>query len=522
MYRSSVRVIIKIIIEQVINKSRIHICVSGFFFTFAGMNKKCLAILFTAMLFSFSAKGQVDKGLTYTIESGVTAASGEHSPLWINANKQGLSSISKENGYLSAGIFRSLEDDKKVAYGYGLELAGAYNFTSSFIVQQAYLDFKYNKIGVSIGSKERYGEFTNPELSSGGLTVAGNARPIPQVRVGLPDYLAIPGTEEWLSFRGHVAYGRFTDDNWQKDFTAPMGKRTTDVLYHSKAIYVKIGKEHVSPWKLEFGLQMEAEFGGTQYSNGKKFKMPSSLKDYFKALVPMSGGEDTPVSDQANIEGNQLGSWHFSLNYKLQGWNLRAYYEHYFEDHSMMVMEYPWKDGMLGFEITPPKNPVLSGVVYEYIGSKDQAGPVYWDHNNVINEQISARDNYYNHGFYTGWQHWGQAIGNPLFTSPIYNNDGQIAFTNNRIIAHHLGISGKPTDEIQYRVLLSHSDNWGTYGEPFKEVKQNTSALVELTYAPVKMKGWSFSLSGAMDRGSLLGDNTGGMITIRKTGLLTK
>jgi len=208
-----------------------HIYVPGFFFTFAGMNKKCLAILITVLLISFSVKGQIDKGLTYTIESVVTAASGEHSPLWINANKQGLSSISKENGYLSAGIFRPLEDNKKVAYGYGLELAGAYNFTSSFIVQQAYLDFKYNKIGVSLGSKERYGEFTNPELSSGGLTVAGNARPVPQVRVGLPDYLAIPGTGEWLSFRGHVAYGRFTDDKMAERFYYSYGK-----AYHRCAL----------------------------------------------------------------------------------------------------------------------------------------------------------------------------------------------------------------------------------------------------------------------------------------------
>ncbi|MBP1593330.1 MAG: hypothetical protein H6Q12_348, partial [Bacteroidetes bacterium] len=94
-----------------------HLCVSGFFFTFAGMNKKYLAILFTLLFFSFSVKGQIDKGLTYSVESGITAASGEHSPLWINANKQGLSSISKENGYLSAGIFRPLENDKKVDYG---------------------------------------------------------------------------------------------------------------------------------------------------------------------------------------------------------------------------------------------------------------------------------------------------------------------------------------------------------------------------------------------------------------------
>ncbi len=483
---------------------------------------KYIILLFVAFFFIIPVTAQIDKGIIYNVESGITIASGEHSPLWLNANKQGLSSISKNNGYVAGGVFRPLEQEKKITYGYGLELAGAYNFTSSFIVQQAYMDLKYYKIGISIGSKERMGELVNPILSSGALTLSGNARPIPQVWVGLPDYFNVPGTHGWLSFRGHIAYGRFTDDNWQKEFVYSLNKRTTGVLYHSKALYVKVGSKDKSPLILEGGIQIESEFGGTQYYNGKIFKMPESIKDYFKAFIPLAGGPDTPPGDQANVEGNQVGSWHASLNYRFKEWNLRAYYEHYFEDHSMLFMQYPWKDGMFGMEITPPQNRFISGFVYEYIGSKDQSGPVYWDHNNVINEQISARDNYYNHYFYTGWQHWGMALGNPLFTSPIYNKDGNIIFHNNRIIAHHMGIYGRPTAEVQYRLLLSHSRNWGTYDEPFREVEDNTSALVELTYAPRKFAGWSITASGAFDHGNLLGNNTGGMLILRKTGLLTK
>ena len=36
------------------------------------------------------------------------------------------------------------------------------------------------------------------------------------------------------------------------------------------------------------------------------------------------------------------------------------------------------------------------------------------------------------------------------------------------------------------------------------------------TYAPQQLKGWSFTVSGAMDRGSMLGNNYGGMLVIRK------
>jgi hypothetical protein len=486
------------------------------------MKKITLLLLTTVLLLSAKMNAQTDGKLTYSVESGITTADGEHSPLWLNANKQGLSSISKDNGYLAAGVFRSLEKEKIFTYGYGLELAVTHHFTSDFMIQQAYLDLKYRKLGLSIGSKERNGEFVNQQLSSGGLTLSGNARPVPQVWAGLPDYITVPGTHQWLSVRGHVAYGWFTDGNLQENFAGATGKYVKGTLYHSKAIYVKLEKEEVLPLRFEIGLEMEAQFGGTQYNNGKVFKMPARLNDYFKVLVPMSGDGETPRGDQTNIEGNMLGSWHFSLNYHLQNWNLRAYYEHHYNDHSMLVMEYPWKDGMYGLEITPPANPFVSGVVYEYIYSKDQSGPVYWDHTPILPEQISARDNYYNHYFYSGWQHWGMAMGNPLFMSPIYNKDGSLSLKSSRIIAHHLGISGNPAKGIGYRVLLSHTDNWGTYDKPFKEIERNTSALVELTYSPHQLPGWSFTASGALDRGDLLGDNTGTMVTIRKTGLLTK
>lgn len=495
------------------------------------MIKKWLALLFFVhlaanagaqnLLVRRSAVQMADtacKGITYSIESGVTFSAGDHSPLWLNANRQGLSSVSRNSAYLAAGIFRQPDKDKCFTYAFGLELAGAGNFTSGFIVQQAYFDLVYGKARLSVGSKELWGELVNRELSTGGLTISGNARPIPQVRLGVWDYLKVPGTDGWISFRGHVAYGRFTDENWQEGFVKPMNRHNSGVLYHSKALYLLLGKRERLPLTFEAGLQMEAQFGGARYMDGEVFKVSTSLNDYLKVLWPTAGGENTHENEQANIEGNQVGSYHFSLNYRLKGWSLRTYYEHYFEDHSMLGFQYPWKDGLIGVEITPPANKLVSGLVYEYLGSKDQSGPVQWAGNDAMPEEVLARDNYYNHYFYCGWQHWGMALGNPLFTSPIYNTNGEIYFFNNRIIAHHLGVSGDPFEGVKYRLLLTHSKNWGTYTEPFPEVVKSTSALVELTFSPRKIRGWSFSVAGGLDRGDLLGDNTGVMVTVRKIG----
>ena len=169
-------------------------------------------------------------------------------------------------------------------------------------------------------------------------------------------------------------------------------------------------------------------------------------------------------------------------------------------------------------EITFHKNRVIGSLVYEYISTKDQTGPVYWDHTPEIPEQVSGTDNYYNHGIYTGWQHWGMGIGNPLVMSPIYNDDGEIVFKSNRSQGHHFGVMGNPVNDLRYRILFSFTRNWGTYSLPFYEIKKNGNVLMELTYTPHQLKGWDFTGSLGVDRGGMLGKSAGGMLTIRKTG----
>lgn len=119
-----------------------------------------------------------------------------------------------------------------------------------------------------------------------------------------------------------------------------------------------------------------------------------------------------------------------------------------------------------------------------------------------------------------GWQHWGMGIGNPLLPGPIYNKNGQITFISNRVLAHHIGFCGSPCQSLSYRMLLSYSRHWGTYDNPLNEIKKQFNSLFEVTYAPQQLKGWSFTVSGAMDRGSLLGNNYGGMLVIRKQGII--
>jgi hypothetical protein len=487
--------------------------------------------------------------MTYSGVVQTTFSNGDHSPLWLNANKQGLSSVKPNNGYFLRSAGRPLDVDsaRKWGIGYDVEMAGAYNFTSSFIIQQMFAEIRFKRVVLAIGSKERPMELKNNELSSGSQTFGINARPVPQVRLEVPRYWNIPGTKRWAAIKGHVGYGIYTDNKWQKDFVADGQRYTKNTLLHTKAGYLRFGREDKFPLVVEGGLEMATQFGGTAY-NVADAKGPvkggTSLKDFWNALIP--GGNDATDADYANVEGNWVGSWLASVSWKFPTWRIRGYWDHFFEDHSALFFVdrngyqvgdaanaqsdkgkftgYKLKDGLWGLEITLPENPFASSFVYEYLYTKYQSGPIYHDHTSSVPDHLGGLDNYYNHTIYTGWQHWGQAIGNPLYRSPLYNADKHIFFEDTRFIAHHFGVSGDPCPKVHYRVLLTYQEGWGTYNVPFDDKEYNTSFMGEVTYSPThigkcKLKGWSITGAFGLDHGKLLGNNTGCQITIRKCGI---
>ena len=232
--------------------------------------------------------------LQYRMEIQATLSSGDHTPLWLNANKYGLSSLKTSNGFVRGALQRPLsaDDGRKWGFGYGADLAVAAGFTSTLVVQQAYVEGRWLKGVLTIGAKEQPMELKNQELSTGSQTLGINARPVPQVRLALPDYWTIPGTKKWLALKGHIAYGMYTDDNWQKDFAAPYTKRTDNVLYHSKAGYLKVGPGRFTA---EMGLEMATQFGGRSYRemHGGKWNWSDNekgVKAFWHALVP--GGSE--------------------------------------------------------------------------------------------------------------------------------------------------------------------------------------------------------------------------------------
>ena len=492
------------------------------------------------------------EGVEYKAEMQLSASHGK-TPLWLNANKYGLSSLDEFNGYLRGAVERplSVDDGRKWGLGYGLDVAVPVNYTSHFVVQQAYVEGRWHHGALTIGAKEYPMELKNNSLSSGAQTLGRNARPVPQVRLALRDYWALPIFHRWVQIKGHIAYGRMTDDNWQHDFTHRQSKYADDVLYHSKAGYLRIGnEERFCPWSIEVGLEMASTFGGTAYQeqNGKMVAIPgrTGLSSYWKAFLPGGGETVEEGTVYQNAEGNIVGSWVARFNYDANNWTLGIYADKYFEDHSsMLFLDYDgygtgseWDtkketkffvydpvDWLLGIEWHKKRDSWLQTIVLEYLYSKYQSGPIYHDHSQGWSEHISGKDDFYNHYIYTGWQHWGQAIGNPLYRSPIYNDDGTISFENNRFVGFHLGLDGTPKENLTYRFLGTYQWGFGTYDNPFYKKHHNASFLLEGKYHIESRRQWinntTVTLGYGMDFGAILGGtNYGIQLTIAKSGLI--
>ncbi|MCR4920851.1 MAG: capsule assembly Wzi family protein [Bacteroidaceae bacterium] len=488
------------------------------------------------LILPLTANAQISRfgeDVSYRAELVGTTGSGSHAPFWFTNNRYGLGAPENGYGYLRASVLRATEADatRNWRLGYGADVAVAAGMQSHAILQQLYADIEWQALRLSIGQKERPMELKSQTLSSGAMTSGINARPLPQVRLELPEFWLIPGTRDWLAVKAHIAYGCYTDNGWQRDFTTgTQHPYTANSLYHSKAGFLRVGNKDKFPLTLTGGLEMSCQFGGEAWNlkdrpdHSGPFdphqKLNSGLKSFWHALVP--GGNDVNDGDYNNSEGNQLGSWHLRLDYEGAGWSVGAYAEHFFDDHSQMFMQYPWRDMLYGIEGRLPKNPVLSAIVYEHLRTTHQSGPIYHDATATMPEDIFGIDNYYNHQIYGGWQHAGFSMGHALLLSPLYNTSKKIVFLDTRVLAHHIGIQGEPTRELGYRVLYTHAKSLGFYDMPRTEPAKGDFLLAEVTYRPHQVEGLGVSAAFGQNWGTLLGKASGAMLTLSYSGWIGK
>lgn len=449
------------------------------------------------------------KNISSFVEYGASIHSGDNIPLWQVSNQHGLSSI-HNNTYLRGGIVYS-NNIKQWRLESGLDIAVASGFTSKFVIHQAYADVRYKWFGLFVGSKEIDSPLLNQQLSSGGLTWSGNARPIPQVCIGMPEYVYILPR---IALKAELSYGWFTDNNYQKNTVGTDFWYTKNIKYHHKSGFLRIGKPQ-GKWQLYLGLSLDVQFGGQIIDGTDRVDLGNSIKDYLKVFIPSSGDDSSPAGEQVAYQGNFMGSEHIRMTYRNDDHSLSAYLENYYDDFSGIGKLNSF-DGLWGIEYKTSRKQAISGFVLEYYQTTHQSGPMHGLDESVV-EKTGGADDYYNNDWYPGWVHWGMTMANPLIASPIYNKDGDMTFKFNRVKAVHLGLNGHISNEWTYTAKMSYNKTFGTPFKPTSHILENFATFASVEYSPLKCKGWRFNLSVALDMGEIYGDNLGCQLRIHKT-----
>ncbi len=444
----------------------------------------------------------IAQNITSFIEAGTTLHTGDYTPLWQVSNQHGLSSLDN-NGYLRGAVFYK-DTVNNWKYHFGADVAVGAGLNTVFVPQQIFADIQYRWLGLWAGCREIDSPLLNQQLSSGGLTWSGNARPVPQVCIGIPEYVHLGPV---VQFKAEISYGWFTDGRYQRKHVGNGFPYAKQIKYHHKSFFFRFGKE-TSNWQVDIGMQIDNQFGGYSVLGDEVTDFGNTWKDYATAFIPFNRGEGI------FFDGNLLGSEHIKLTYKHKEFNISAYLENFYEDFSGMG-KLNGMDGLWGIEVNMKNFKPITDLVVEYYQSTNQSGPMHgWDFSIV--GKTGGADNYYNHA-YSGWTHWGMMNSNPLIVANIYNKDGFLSLRHTRIKAMHIGWKGEIAPQVDYRAKFSFNRSWGTPFEPTAQILENFSGFAEVIYKPNKLKGWRFTGSLAFDTGDLYGDNFGFQLKIRKT-----
>lgn len=465
--------------------------------------------IFTSL--SHSVLGQSIKTPHYETEIQTQLGLGSQTPYWMITNQYGKYSTQR-NGLLgTAKLWHELPPSKKVSFAYGLEFHHRLDGQHKTRLHQAYLTtdlFQY--IRIKAGMQEETIGIIPADLSTGSILWSANARPMPKFEISTPGFVAIPFSKGLLETHISLAHGWFEKDRYiQRPYL------------HQKFYYFRLGGHF--PLNITYGLNHMALWGGKHPILGDLPVDLDSFRRVFFAKEGDSRREDTPDSWKEHRFGNHIGSRNYAIELQIPSGKFLLYMHDLFEDNSgRRRRNFP--DGLWGFSWSAPYTQRwIQQVVYEFVYTLNQSGPVH----EIGDSIVGGADNYFNHNIYqSGWTYHKMTIGTPLITSSIFNKPAESPQShflwNNRLRAHHLGISGFWLKNYTYKLLLTYSYNQGLY--PYLQfqipedqrggnAKKQFSALIELK-SPKIYDNYQIIGRWGFDQGALYGNNMGIMLGI--------
>lgn len=465
------------------------------------MLKKTSTLLAVIASLIFQSSAQSTDSLTFEVATFGSMSSGKFSSFWIQNNRfQELSEqpSSATAEFLIAKAFQHPTSLFDYQFAVAIHMH-EHDSKIEFALHQYYLHLRAWIFDAWGGVRPILHGNQDHALSSGGLLFSGNAFPVPQLFVGIENYTPVVLKNGFLSIKGGLSHGWFADHVF-----------VDQQLYHHKHAAIRLGTQR-SKIQFHYALDHVAQWGGIVPGHGQQ---PVSFADFVQVALLRSGSASTNLNEQLNLGGNHIVSQSLRFDIQVSDFKMGAYWQQMNEDKPIRPI---WQsvnihDGLWGFSVRNENFPIIKGLVYEYLNTTDQNGP-YHDKDGIV---YGGNDSYFNNYlFQSGWTHFGRTIGNPFLTSPIYNANGGISIQNNRVQLHHVGIEGCISD-VNFRVLASFSNNYGTYSEPFSIVKKSANTLLELSRTFEKLWGINATLAFGVDWGEMYGNNSGIMLRLNK------
>ncbi|GGW87332.1 capsule assembly Wzi family protein [Salegentibacter mishustinae] len=416
------------------------------------MKQTLLVFLFLSFFLNVHAQnieisGQVNAtGLLY---------SEENSPFWLHTNQRGrIDELTNFSGFITTQGFYNFSENSNLEFGLGALYQDGY--ADKLQLDEAYLAFNNSWLGIVAGRKQREELYRGLSATNQSILWSLNARPLPGIRFFTKRPIFFKNNRG-LGFQ--ASYEEYLMDDERFVENTRLHHKSFHLVYRSSPKF-----------QISAGLRHFVQWGGTHPEFGD---LPSDFEAYIRAITGRGAGEDTGdgISEQEiNGLGNHLGSYEINIKTILAGYNVELIYNHLFEDGSGSLLRNT-PDGRYGIFIEDPAASLDSwfqAVMYEFYYTKNQSKNT---------PTTDGEDNYFNNNLYrSGWTYENRVLGLPFITL----GPDRFRIANNKILAHHIGLSGMAFNKVPYRFLGSFRKNYGGKGSENTNGKHVLSTYLDL------------------------------------------
>lgn len=372
----------------------------------------------------------------------------EESPFWIHSNQRGrIDETTRVSAFFSGKASYQFSEISSLEVGLGGLFHDGY--TENVQLDEFYLGFQNNWLIAHVGRKQKAELYNGLSATNQNVLWSLNARPLPGIsfQTKRPIYFL---KNAGLAFEASL-----------EEFITDDDRYVEDTRVHHKSFHLVFDK--IQNFEIKLGLQHFAQWAGTSPDFGK---LPGSFSDYVDVITGQEGNVDVG-GQEVNALGNQLGSYEIYINTTVSDYKVQIIYNHLFEDKSGMLLRNT-PDGRYGIYIEDPEPGKWVDVfMYELFYTRNQSKNF---------PTSDGEDNYFNNNLYrSGWTYENRILGVPFITL----DESRFRVNNNKIIAHHVGISGKAFDILPYKLLTSYRKNYGGKGQD-KLISNILSSYVDL------------------------------------------